>query len=177
MENSLEHLQYPIGRFSLPASVTSLELHSAIEKISIFPGQILALVDGLREVTLDTPYRPGGWTVRQVIHHCADSHMNAFIRFKLALTEENPVIKPYHEALWAEHPDYRMEPFVSLMLLEKLHARWIVLMRNMQEEDWRKGFVHPEYDRVQTLSQIAMYYAWHGEHHMGHINAALKNIP
>ncbi len=165
----MEQLQYPVGKFTLPAEVTTEEIKKAIERISVFPSRILEVVRQLSPAQLDTPYRPGGWTARQVVHHCADSHMNAFIRFKLALTEDAPVIKPYEEAAWAEQPDYKMGPEISLILLGSVHKRWVTLMESLDEADWDKTFIHPQYNRVQKLRQTVMLYAWHGEHHLGHI--------
>ena len=165
----MEQLQYPVGKFTLPAEVSMEEIKKAMEQISIFPSRILEVVRQLTPEKLDTPYRPGGWTARQVVHHCADSHMNAFIRFKLALTEDAPVIKPYEEAAWAEQPDYKMGPEISLILLGSVHKRWVTLMESMDEADWDKTFIHPQYNRVQKLRQTVMLYAWHGEHHLGHI--------
>jgi hypothetical protein len=169
MEKSMEQLQYPVGKFTLPAEVSGDEIKRAMERISIFPSQILEVVRKLSPAQLDTSYRPGGWTARQVVHHCADSHMNAFIRFKLALTEDAPVIKPYAEAAWAEQADYKSGPEISLILLGSVHKRWIALMESMSESDWDKTFIHPQYNRVQKLKQTAMLYAWHGEHHLGHV--------
>ena len=165
----MEQLQYPVGKFTLPAEVSMEEIKKAMEQISVFPSRILEVVRQLTPEKLDTPYRPGGWTARQVVHHCADSHMNAFIRFKLALTEDAPVIKPYEEAAWAEQPDYKMGPEISLILLGSVHKRWVTLMGSMDEADWDKTFIHPQYNRVQKLRQTVMLYAWHGEHHLGHI--------
>jgi hypothetical protein len=176
MENPLELLQYPTGRFTLPPSVDEHEIKSAIEKIALFPKQMRETVTGLDQTILETPYRPGGWTIRQVVHHCADSHMNAFIRFKLALTEEDPVIKPYDQARWAMQTDYHADPMISIILLESLHNRWVQLMNAMDKSDWDKSFIHPEYNRVQKLRQTVMLYAWHGNHHLGHIRNALRSI-
>ena len=174
MENPFEQLQFPIGRFTLPSAVTEHEISLAIERIAEFPQVLKETVTRLPETKLNTPYRPGGWTVRQVVHHCADSHMNAFIRFKLALTENDPVIKPYDQAKWAMQVDYTIDPLISINLLESLHHRWVHLMKAMDTSDWDKSFIHPEYNRVQKLRQTAMLYAWHGQHHMGHISNALE---
>jgi len=169
MEKDVELLKYPIGRFALPSDVHVEEIHTAIKRISAFPARLLETVRPLQPDQLDTPYRPGGWTIRQVVHHLADSHMNAFTRFKLALTEEAPVIKPYDEAKWAEQADYKLGPEFSLVLLGSVHKRWVALMESMTDADWERIFIHPEYNRVQKLSQTVMLYAWHGEHHLGHI--------
>ncbi len=165
----MEQLQFPVGRFTLPNEVSMEEMKKAMDQISVFPSRILDVVRQLSPVQLDTPYRPGGWTARQVVHHCADSHMNAFIRFKLALTEDAPVIKPYEQAAWAEQADYKMDPEISLILISSVHKRWITLMESMSGSDWDKTFIHPEYNRVQKLKQTVMLYAWHGEHHLGHV--------
>jgi hypothetical protein len=174
MEKNLELLKYPIGRFALPSEVSQEEIQLAINKIISLPGLLLETVRPLQPDQLDTPYRPGGWTIRQVVHHLADSHMNAFIRFKLALTEDAPVIKPYEEARWAEQVDYNLGPEFSLVLIGGLHKRWVTLMESMTQSDWDRTFIHPQYNRIQKLSQTVMLYAWHGEHHLGHILNAKK---
>lgn len=172
MENSNEQLKYPIGRFIMPIEVDRAEIAQAIEKIASLPARVAAELMGLHEAQLGTHYREGGWTIRQVVHHLADSHMNAFIRFKLALTEDGPVIKPYEEALWAQQADYHLSPEISVDILEGVHKRWVALMHTMTDSDWNKTFIHPQYNRVQKLSQTVMLYAWHGEHHLGHIRNA-----
>ena len=177
MENPLELLQFPTGRFTLPSIVAENEIKSAIEKIAVFPKQISEAVTGMDQAILERPYRPDGWTVRQVVHHCADSHMNAFIRFKLALTEVDPVIKPYDQVKWAMQTDYTTDPMISINLLESVHYRWVHLMKSMDKSDWDKSFIHPEYNRVQKLRQTVMLYAWHGNHHLGHVRNALQSIP
>lgn len=169
MERDIEKLQYPVGRFTMPAEVSDEEVKQAIVRISLFPSRIMETVRHIKPDQLDTPYRPGGWTIRQVVHHCADSHMNAIIRFKLALTEDAPFIKPYDQAGWAELSDSMLGPEISLILLGAVHKRWVALMETMSVTDWNRTFVHPEYNRVQTLRQTVMLYAWHGEHHLGHI--------
>jgi DinB superfamily len=169
METDIVKLQYPIGRFTVPTDVSEDEVKQAIVRIALFPSRIMETVRQIPPDLLDTPYRPGGWTFRQVVHHCADSHMNAMIRFKLALTEDAPVIKPYDQAAWAELSDSRLGPEISLILLGAVHKRWVALMETMTDADWNKTFIHPEYNRVQTLRQTVMLYAWHGEHHHGHI--------
>ena len=166
---TLEQLKFPIGKFEKPTTITKDDLLNWISEISTFPSRLKNEVNHLTNQQLDTQYRPEGWTIRQVVHHCADSHMNAFIRFKLALTEDAPVIKPYEEAAWAEQPDYKMGPEISLILLGSVHKRWVTLMESMVEADWDKTFIHPQYNRVQKLRQTVMLYAWHGEHHLGHI--------
>lgn len=140
-----------------------------VEQIAETPARLRAAIAGLSEQQLDTPYRPGGWTVRQVIHHVPDSHMNSYVRFRLALTEDQPVIKAYYEDRWAELPDARTAPVeVSLALLESLHRRWVALLDSLTEADWKRTFRHPELGPV-SLEQNAALYAWHGRHHTAHI--------
>ncbi len=162
-------MKYPIGPFIAPEEITSEMIQNWIEEIEIFPQTLRDAVQNLSEKQLDTAYREGGWTVRQVVHHCADSHMNSFIRFKLALTEDNPTIKGYDEAKWAEMPDYlqlAVEP--SLKLLEGLHARWVVLLRSLTPEDLKRTYFHPEKQKSIPLDETIALYAWHGKHHLGH---------
>lgn len=172
MEKTIEQLQYPIGRFTMPKEVDHAEIRLAIEKIALLPSQVSKEIMGLNDDQLGTHYREGGWTIRQVVHHLVDSHMNALIRFKLALTEDAPIIKPYEEAKWAQQVDYQLAPGISLAILESVHLRWVTLMGAMTEAEWDKTFIHPQYNRVQKLSQTVMLYAWHGEHHLGHIRNA-----
>jgi hypothetical protein len=139
-------------------------------EIEATPARLRAAVEGLTEAQLETPYRPGGWTVRQVVHHFADSHLNAYIRFRLALTEKAPTIKPYDQELWAQLPDARTAPVeISLKLLETLHARWVMLLKTLKPEDFARALMHPELGRVTLEKYLAMY-AWHGRHHVAHIN-------
>ena len=163
-------LRYPVGRFSTPtAPLGSEERARFIEAIAVTPARLTAAVAGLDESQLDTPYRPDGWTVRQVVHHLADSHINAFTRFKLALTESAPTIKPYDEAAWARLPDADGPPHtLSLALLEGLHARWVTLLRSMDDSDFRRTLVHPERGSLDLDFMLALY-AWHGEHHVAHV--------
>jgi hypothetical protein len=168
--------RYPIGRFErvagLPDAKTRATLVDVIEQT---PAMIKSLVQGLTEAQLDSPYRPGGWTIRQVVHHVPDSHMNAYIRMKLALTEDTPTIKGYNEARWAELPDVRSAPIaISVDLLDALHRRWVALLRSLSEQDCRKTFVHPELGSVPIFEAVAMY-AWHGRHHAAHIRNALQS--
>ena len=176
MEETLEHLQYPIGRFTLPQTVSEAEILDAIHKISGLPLRMLEAVRQIPPEGLENPYRPGGWTIRQVVHHVADSHMNAYIRFKLALTEDKPVIKPYKEAAWAKLHDSELGPEISLVTLGGIHKRWVTIVAHVQPEDWDRPFVHPEYNRTQTLRQTVMLYAWHGEHHLAHIFLGKENF-
>jgi len=163
-------LRYPVGKFQRVENVTDVQRRAFIDAIAETPARLKAAIAGLNEQQLDTPYRPGGWTVRQVIHHLPDSHMNSFVRFKLALTEEEPTIKPYDEARWAELPDAKSAIEPSLALLESLHKRWIVLLNSLGPADWQRKFRHPERG-LMTLSDNLQLYAWHGRHHVAHITA------
>ncbi len=163
-----EDHRYPIGKFQRPQTIAAAERADAISVLAELPGQLRSAVSGLREVQLDTPYRDGGWTVRQVVHHIADSHMNALVRVKLALTEEWPTIKPYDEAEWARLGDMSMPIDTPLELIESLHARWVKLLQSLDEPQWKRGFDHPESGR-QTIEQATMLYAWHPRHHTAHI--------
>lgn len=167
-------LRYPIGRFETPKRINKQELSRCIRVIAGFPKEIAMEVLTLTEEQLSTPYRKDGWTVRQVVHHCADSHMNAFIRCKLALTEESPVIKPYHEGLWAELPDSATHLEPSLNLLIGLHERWVILLESLDEEDLKRTYVHPQHERLIPLSEVICLYAWHCRHHLAHITLVTK---
>ena len=162
--------RYPIGKFDPSLPVAETDLQQFIQDIAALPAQMRQAVQGLTDEQLDTPYRPGGWSIRQVVHHVADSHMNSFIRFKLALTEDAPTIKPYEEALWSELPDSKNEPIeVSLVLLEALHHRWVVLLKSLSETDWQRVYIHPASGKT-PLVKVAGLYAWHGKHHLAHIS-------
>jgi hypothetical protein len=164
-------LRYPIGEFAYEGRPTPEQRQELLDHIEQAPGRLRAAVKGLSEQQLDTPYRPQGWTVRQVAHHVPDSHLNAYIRFKLALTEEEPTIKPYAEDRWARLPDTQATPVeVSLVLLDSLHDRWIRLMRSFQPDDWKRTFRHPERGVVSLEMNLAIY-AWHGRHHVAHITS------
>ncbi len=165
----IEFLKYPIGKFEKPERISVSALKDAIKEIKAFPEYLKTSVKGLSDQQLDTPYRPGGWTVRQLVHHCADSHMNAYIRFKLALTEENPTIKPYEEAEWAKLPDSSLSIISSLQILDSLHLRWSYLLENMKESDFQRTYFHPDKGRSQSLDEITMLYTWHGNHHLAHV--------
>ena len=166
-----EDLRYPVGPFLAPPSTSAADRAVHIEVIAELPPLMRAAVAGLDDIQLDTPYRPDGWTVRQVTHHVPDSHMNAYMRFRLALTEDNPVIRPYFEARWAELPDARSGPVaMSLNLLEALHVRWVMLLRAMRDEDFARTYQHPEQPgRSIPLSEVLAMYAWHSRHHLAHI--------
>jgi hypothetical protein len=165
-------LRYPIGPFRLEGEITDARRRGWIDEIAAAPAELRAAVAGLSDGQLDTPYRPGGWTVRQVVHHLPDSHLNAYTRIRLALTEEGPTIKPYEEARWAELPDARTAPVeVSLALLEALHRRWVLLLRALRPEEFRRTFVHPEHGRALALDEVVPLYAWHGRHHVAHVTS------
>lgn len=167
----MAELSYPIGRFQPPEEITPTDVSTAVDHIATLPAELRAAVAGLTEAQLETPYRPEGWTVRQVVHHLADSHMNSYIRFRLALTEERPTVKPYDEKSWAELPDARAADVnVSLSLLDTMHERWVILLRAMKPEDWKRTFLHPEHG-VRLLDWNALLYAWHGRHHVAHITS------
>jgi uncharacterized damage-inducible protein DinB len=167
----LQDLRYPIGEFEPVANLTDEQRGQFIGQIAETPWRLAAAVAGLNPQQLDTPYRPGGWTVRQLIHHVPDSHMNAYVRFKLALTEDEPVIKPYDEARWVELADSKSTPpEVSLALLDNLHKRWVALLLSIEPADWARKFRHPERGTM-TLDDTLALYAWHGRHHAAHITS------
>lgn len=164
-------LRYPIGKFHFDGPTAEEEKHKAIDDIARAPANLRAAVKGLSAQQLDTPYRPEGWTVRQLAHHVPDSHLNAYVRFKLTLTEEEPTIKPYAEDRWARLADTQATPVeVSLAMLDSLHDRWIRLLRSLQPEDWKRCFRHPELGLVSLEKNLALY-AWHGRHHVAHITS------
>jgi uncharacterized damage-inducible protein DinB len=164
-------LRFPVGEFSVSGEITPARIEGWIAEVAEAPALLRAAVHGLNAEQFDTPYRPEGWTVRQVVHHIPDSHLNAYIRFKLALTEENPTIKTYEEAKWAELPDTSgTQVGVSLMLLEALHRRWVVLLKSVTEPQWARTFYHPEQKKALRLDRVLAMYAWHGKHHVAHIN-------
>lgn len=168
--------RYPIGKFSFPAAVSEADRSTFIGHITQVPANLRAAVAGLSPQQLDTPYRDGGWTVRQVAHHVPDSHMNAYVRYKLALTEDVPTIKPYEEARWANLADTGATPIeVSLALLDNLHDRWVRLLRSLGPEDWKREFRHPEMG-VVTLEKNLAFYSWHGRHHVAHITELRKRL-
>jgi len=170
IEEGLYKLKYPIGEFVLPEPNTISDVTSYIKVIEELPSQIRREVEDLSEEQLDTPYRPEGWTIRQVIHHLPDSHLNSYIRFKWALTERNPIIKAYDETAWAELPDANSAPIdISLDLLESLHKRWVVVLKNLSPSDLNETFIHPETGAEIRLDVNIANYAWHSEHHLAHI--------
>jgi uncharacterized damage-inducible protein DinB len=166
--------RYPIGKFAMPAQITPEKRLEAIEEIAATPIKLRAAVKGLNDAQLDTPYRERGWTVRQVVHHVPDSHLNAFVRLKLALTEEKPMIKPYNEAAWAELADAKSAPIESSQtLLDSIHARWDRLWRSLKPEQFARVLVHPEHGE-RTVDWLVFVYAWHGQHHTAHITELRK---
>lgn len=164
-------LRFPIGEFVEPSTAGPVEREVWIGQLEDLPRAVRAAVQELSPAQLDTPYRPGGWTVRQVVHHLPDSHFNAYNRFKLALTEEVPTVRPYDEARWAELPDSRQPVEVSLDLLEALHRRWVVLLRALEPPAWSRTFYHPGSRRTFTLERTLAMYAWHGRHHTAHVTS------
>jgi len=161
-------LRYPVGKFRR-AEANTTDHAAAIATLAALPEKLRAAVRGLSAAQLDTPYREGGWTVRQLVHHLADSHMNSYVRMRLALTEDWPTIKPYDEKLWADLPDARTAAIDdSLQLIAGMHARWVVLLRSLTEDQWQRGYVHPENGR-QSLAEAAALYDWHSRHHVAHI--------
>jgi hypothetical protein len=166
---SEQDLRYPIGHFLAPVAVTREHLDEWIEELARLPDEMRRVVNGLSEQQLDRPYRPGGWTVRQVVHHVPDSHLNSYQRYRLALTEETPTIKAYNEAAWADLADARSAPIEpSLELVAALHKRWVSLLRSLTKEQWERTFRHPE-NGLMRLDTTAGLYAWHSRHHIAHI--------
>jgi hypothetical protein len=168
-------LRYPVGRFVRPEALSPAERAIAIEVIAQGPANMRAAVSGMTDAQLGTPYREGGWTVRQVVHHVPDSHMNAYVRFKLALTEDVPTIKPYDEAKWAELDDGRSKLVdLSLTLLDSLTGRWVLLLRSMKPADFGRRLNHPDWDAPLSLDSMLALYAWHSRHHVAHITELRK---
>jgi len=171
-----DDLRYPVGKFTMPSEVSVAERKAHIEEIASAPSKLRQAVSGLGDAQLDTPYREGGWTVRQVVHHLPDSHVNAYVRFKLALTEVQPLIRTYEEALWAALPEATSAPVeMSLLLLESLHARWMTAARALSDASFRRTFRHPELG-VVALDQQMAHYAWHCRHHIAHITSLRKRM-
>jgi hypothetical protein len=168
-----ESLRYPTGKFTPKESYTSEEVSTLINSIEKLPAKIEETFKKLSPKQLETSYREGGWTARQVIHHVSDSHMNAYIRFKWSLTEDTPLIKAYDEITWAETYETKFDPALSVALLKSLHAKWITLLRSLTKDDLNKSFVHPETGKNVRLDRLIALYAWHGEHHLGHLKLVL----
>jgi hypothetical protein len=175
--NDLDTLRYPIGRFQRPnAPIDRAARDAFIATLDEAPARFRSLVAGLADQQLDTPYRAGGWTIRQVVHHVPDSHMNAYIRMKWAMTEETPAIKVYEEQLWAELPEAKTGKVdMSLNLLEALHRRWVAFLRLLPDAAFGRAFVHPEWNRI-TIAETLALYAWHSRHHAAHIEQALAVV-
>lgn len=169
-------LRYPVGKFEYQGPPSEDQRSALIQQIADTPAHLRSSITALSETQLDTAYRPGGWTVRQVVHHVPDSHMNSYVRFKLALTEEEPTIKPYAEDRWAELPDSKATPVeVSLALLDSLHDRWVRLLRSLTSEQWKRTFRHPDLGPMNLEKTLALY-AWHSRHHVAHITELRKRM-
>lgn len=167
--DALEQLRYPIGYFDYGKRYSIQQTKSNIQIISALPSKFINLLGSWDEAKLDTPYRPDGWTVRQLLHHVADSHMNAYSRYRLAMTEDNPTIRPYNEAAWAELPDAKSAPAeLSLQLMKYIHMRWVLLLNSLSETDLERTFYHPGSNYTFTLEESIAHYAWHSEHHYQH---------
>ena len=172
----MDDLRFPVGKFHHEGSVNDQQKQAFLDEIEQTPAKLRAAVGGLSDSQLDTPYRPDGWTVRQVVHHVPDSHLNSYVRFKLALTEDEPTIKTYAEDRWAELSDTKATPIeVSLVLLESLHHRWVRLLRSLTPDEWKRRFRHPELGPM-TLEKALALYAWHGRHHVAHITELRKRM-
>lgn len=170
MSGNQDLLRFPVGIHTIPDSISSQTILNDIAILEIFPEQLRREAEHLNALQLDTHYRPGGWTIRQVVHHCADSHMNSFIRFKLALTEQHPDIKPYEENEWAKLEDSKQMPVEpSLMILDGLHKRWVTLIKSLKPEEMKRTFIHPEHGKIFRIDETIGIYAWHCKHHLAHI--------
>ena len=169
-ETEMEELRFPVGRLDMEAPVSEQDHKRLIDEIAATPGNLRKAVGGLNAEQMATPYREGGWTVSQLVHHVAESHMQAYSRCKFALTEEKPIIKPYDEAKWAETPEISSTPpEVSLKLLEALQERWVNLLRGLSAEQMQQAYFHPEHGRLITIERMLAMYAWHGRHHVAHV--------
>ncbi len=172
----IDDLRFPIGEFRHAGPLGAEQRRRAIERIEVAPALMRAAVAGLSDAQLDTRYRPGGWTARQVVHHLPDSHLNSYTRFKLAVTEDTPTIRPYDEARWAELPEARTAPVeLSLALLDALHARWVLFLRSLSAGDFARTFRHPDHGIV-TLDWALAFYAWHGDHHIAHVTGLRRRM-
>jgi hypothetical protein len=166
-----DELRYPIGKFKPRENYTAEDLQQFIHRIEALPAKVEEAAKPLTTAQLSTPYREGGWTLRQVLHHIPESHMNAYIRFKWALTEETPTIKAYNEKAWAETSEIALDPKISIELLKALHVKWVALLKSLSPKDLQRQYVHPETQRYNRLDNMMGMYAWHGEHHLGHITS------
>ena len=164
-----DHLRYPTGKFVPKSEYTSAELSSFISVLEALPSRLQETIRGFSETQFNTPYREGGWTARQVIHHLADSHMNAYIRFKWTLTESTPLIKAYDEKAWAETPEVSADPQISVHLIQSLHAKWVIPLRALTPHELQREYVHPETKKNIRLDRMMALYAWHSGHHIGHL--------
>jgi hypothetical protein len=164
-----DELRYPIGKFSPQENYDPAELEQLVRRIESLPSRMHEVIQHFSLKDFEAIYRDGGWSARQVIHHVADSHINAYIRFKWALTEDTPVIKAYNEKLWAETPEVKLDPQLSLVLLNALHAKWVGLIRSLAPEHFRKEYIHPDSKKSVRLDRLVAMYAWHGDHHLGHL--------
>jgi hypothetical protein len=174
-ESELNFLKYPVGQYSMPGSISNNHINDWIRDIEMFPSIIGKISYELTDEQKNWRYRPGGWTVKQVVHHCADSHVNSLVRFKLTLTEERPAIKPYYENKWADLPDSLTDDLDdALSILRGIHKKWSFLLKNMTEDQYKKEFFHPEQDRYITLEETLGLYSWHCRHHLAHIQQAIK---
>ncbi|MEQ9405462.1 MAG: putative metal-dependent hydrolase [Cyclobacteriaceae bacterium] len=171
----LEKLKYPVDRYKAPAEITKEQIEEWITILEGVPAKLRDLVENLSYDSLDWIYRPKGWTIKQVVHHLADSHMNSFIRFKLIMTEETPTVRPYEQTAWAEMPDAN-DPHVgsSLSILDGIHERLTILLKDLISDDWNRTFIHPEYEGELKLSWLIGLYAWHSRHHLAHIQQAIE---
>ncbi|MDP3358792.1 MAG: putative metal-dependent hydrolase [Lutibacter sp.] len=173
---TIEQLKYPIGKFEKPTIISKDILSKWISDISSFPARLRNEVNHLTNEQLDTKYRPDGWTIRQVVHHCSDSHMNSLIRLKLALTEDKPTIKPYYEESWAELSDSKNMPIEpALKMIEGIHERWTVLLNNLTEDEHKRTFIHPEHGKAFQIDENIGVYAWHCNHHLAHITETKRS--
>jgi hypothetical protein len=169
VNNAEDQLRYPVGKFTPQESYTPEDLSFFIKKIEEFPAKVEALAQTFTAAQLETPYREGGWTARQVLHHLPDSHMNAYTRIKWTITEQTPLIKAYYEKLWAETPETKLDPIISINFLKALHIKWVALMRLLSKEDLSKEFIHPETNKHVRVDRMIALYAWHCDHHFGHL--------
>lgn len=173
---NLENLKFPIGQFQYNPDYSLEDRNGFISVIENFPQRIETITQSLSVKELSWRYRPEGWSVKQVVHHCADSHINSFVRFKLTLTEDSPIIKPYEEQLWAEMVDELDDNLTaSIQILKGIHHRWVIILKNLSEEDWDRNFIHPASQKIITLKEALGLYAWHCQHHFAHIQQALDN--
>lgn len=165
----IEKLRYPIGKFSPQASYSTKEKKKLIADIANLPQQLSEAIKGFSKEQFATPYREGGWTVQQLIHHIADSHLHSYIRFKWSLTEDKPLIKAYEEKTWAETPDNQLDPALSIALITAFHAKWSAMLNILPEDAWQRSFIHPQTQKENSLERTLALYAWHGKHHLAHI--------